>query len=698
MQIGRLFSLARSLIVAAVIVIPALAQSNPYESNIRAFEAADVASPPRPNSIDFVGSSSIVNWVSLAADFPRYNVLNRGFGGSSAPDALFFFDRIVTPYRPPIVVFYEGDNDIAAGRTPDQVFNDWTNFVGRVRAELPNTHIVYISIKPSPSRAGDLPDQRAVNDRVRAYTTTDPKLHFADVFTPMLTPSGDFRPELYVSDQLHMTPAGYAIWRTVVAPLLDQIADAYPIQIAKPETNAILIDVGAAESTTSSTVGTSIAWNNINATLAGSNTGVLPNLVTTAGSSTMASLRMVSRFNGANENGTTASTLFPANATRDSLFGNTETFNGLANVTPIFKLTGLNSSSTYRFTFYASRTGVSDNRQTRYTVTGGASATVDLNVANNIDQVASIASIAPDAAGECVVALTPGPSNNNANHFTYLGVLRVDDTGSNGASYLFDFGASTTPMDTQTSAPTLVWNNLTPAVGATDSGSLPGLVATNGAGTSINLQMTSRFNAANSNGATASTIYPATATQDSLFGNTETFGGFANIAPAFKFQNLNPSATYDFTFFASRAGVSDNRQTRYTVLGATTAQADLDAANNTNATASVFGIKPDANREIAISLTPGPANTNPNHFTYLGVLQVNWNIANVPAPIVLTATRNADQSLTLHLSAVAGMTYKLQSSVDLKSWQTLQFLPLTASIGAVQIAPSASNVFVRAVQ
>ncbi|MBK7998175.1 MAG: hypothetical protein IPK15_05445 [Verrucomicrobia bacterium] len=46
--------------------------------------------------------------------------------------------------------------------------------------------------------------------------------------------------------------------------------------------------------------------------------GVLPNLVTTDNTATAVSLAMIERFNGANENGTTAATLFPVDATRDS--------------------------------------------------------------------------------------------------------------------------------------------------------------------------------------------------------------------------------------------------------------------------------------------------------------------------------------------------------------------------------------------
>jgi hypothetical protein len=135
---------------------------------------------------------------------------------------------------------------------------------------------------------------------------------------------------------------------------------------------------------------------------------------------------MVSRFNGANDNGTTATPWLPPDATRDSLFGNTESFSGLANVFPKFKLTGLDPAAKYNLTFFASRTGVGDNRETGYTVTGANSGFGALDAANNVTNSVMVTGIIPNAAREILIAIGPAPKNNNANHFTYLGVLRLD--------------------------------------------------------------------------------------------------------------------------------------------------------------------------------------------------------------------------------------------------------------------------------
>lgn len=190
------------------------------EAEIRAFEAADRASPTPPGGIVFFGSSSIRMWRSLDTDFPGLPVLNRGFGGSTLPEAIHYFSRAVLPHRPRTIVFYEGDNDLTFDWGPMRVADDYRTFVRTVRDSLPNTRIVFISLKPSPSRWRLVDQQREANRLVREIVARDTLQTFVDVFTPMLGANGRPRPELFIADSLHMTPAGYAIWREKVAPVL----------------------------------------------------------------------------------------------------------------------------------------------------------------------------------------------------------------------------------------------------------------------------------------------------------------------------------------------------------------------------------------------------------------------------------------------------------------------------------------------
>jgi lysophospholipase L1-like esterase len=159
-------------------------------------------------------------WKSLESDFPGLPVLNRGFGGSTLYEVNHYAPRIVLPYRPRMIVLYAGDNEIATGRTAEQVAGDYRTFVSIVHSALPATRIVFVSVKPSPSRWSFQNVVREANRLVRAITASDPRQTFVDVFTPMLGNEARPRPELFVSDSLHMTPAGYAIWRRQLAPVV----------------------------------------------------------------------------------------------------------------------------------------------------------------------------------------------------------------------------------------------------------------------------------------------------------------------------------------------------------------------------------------------------------------------------------------------------------------------------------------------
>jgi lysophospholipase L1-like esterase len=208
---------APPVVVAKLTPLPDSAR---FATEINAFAHADSVTPPPPDPVLFVGSSSIRMWASLATDFPGVPVLNRGFGGSRMDDLLRYADRIVFRYHPRAIVLYEGDNDLQDGRPPARIAGDVAEFLQRVRVTLPLTRVVCLSVKPSPSRWNIVDRMRQTNALLEAIVSRDTMATYVDVFTPMLGADGRPRPELFLADSLHMTPAGYAIWRDAVAPAL----------------------------------------------------------------------------------------------------------------------------------------------------------------------------------------------------------------------------------------------------------------------------------------------------------------------------------------------------------------------------------------------------------------------------------------------------------------------------------------------
>lgn len=187
-----------------------------WEPEIRQFEELDKSSPPKPGGILFTGSSSIRMWTTLAADFPNHPVTGRGFGGSEMSDLNHYVDRIVIPYAPRHILVYEGDNDLANGKTPQQVLADFQTFVAKVREKLPRTRIDYIAIKPSRARWHLSHQIRETNRSIAAWGRTQSRVGFIDVFRPMLHPDGRLRGELFREDGLHLNAEGYALWTQVI--------------------------------------------------------------------------------------------------------------------------------------------------------------------------------------------------------------------------------------------------------------------------------------------------------------------------------------------------------------------------------------------------------------------------------------------------------------------------------------------------
>lgn len=192
-----------------------------WTADMQRFAAEDAATPAPKEAYVFTGSSSVRMWGTLATDFPGKPVLNRGFGGSQLRDAVHYADQIAVRYRPRMILVYAGDNDINAGRTPQQVLHDFHAFVARIRRDLPDTPIAFLAIKPSPSRADQLARQQQANALVKAEAARLHRVEYIDVATPMLGSDGQARPELFIEDRLHMNPAGYVLWRGIVAPYLD---------------------------------------------------------------------------------------------------------------------------------------------------------------------------------------------------------------------------------------------------------------------------------------------------------------------------------------------------------------------------------------------------------------------------------------------------------------------------------------------
>jgi lysophospholipase L1-like esterase len=216
-----------SLIVWVIVALACVATGAPaehnfarWESAIAAYEQQDRDKPPSQGALLFIGSSTVRRWTTLAQDFPGQRVINRGFGGSEIVDATHFAERILFPYAPRMVFLRAGGNDLWAGKSPEQVFADYKEFVATVHGKLPQTEIVFISLSPSIARWKQADKEKAVNTMVEEYIRRTPHLKYIDTYSLPLGADGQPRPELFVADKLHFNAEGYKLLAESVRPYL----------------------------------------------------------------------------------------------------------------------------------------------------------------------------------------------------------------------------------------------------------------------------------------------------------------------------------------------------------------------------------------------------------------------------------------------------------------------------------------------
>jgi lysophospholipase L1-like esterase len=230
-----------TLCLSVLIVIPSFAQQPapasatplsaapvkqppPFWSEIAEFKHEDSLQRPPSGAILFIGSSSFRKWTNVQSYFPGYTIINRGFGGSTLPDVIRYAGEIIFPYHPKQIVIYCGDNDLANSDsvTATMVFNRFVRLYDLIRSRLKEVDIVYISIKPSPSRVRLMPRMEEANDMIRDFMAKYSHAAFVDVYHSMLTPQGQPIDSFFLADKLHMNEKGYRTWQQILLPYLDK--------------------------------------------------------------------------------------------------------------------------------------------------------------------------------------------------------------------------------------------------------------------------------------------------------------------------------------------------------------------------------------------------------------------------------------------------------------------------------------------
>lgn len=212
----------RCLLMYLLVACAGVLNAQPFASDIAAFRKADSVQFPPKKAILFVGSSSFTKWTDVQAYFPGYPIINRGFGGSTLQDVIRYANDIIFPYQPKQVVIYCGENDVAFSDTvtAETVLARFVQLFAMIREKLPAAQVVFISLKPSPSRWKMQQRVIRTNELISAFISRQSNALYVDVYHKMLGIDGLPLSGIFTADSLHMNAQGYAIWKKAIEPVL----------------------------------------------------------------------------------------------------------------------------------------------------------------------------------------------------------------------------------------------------------------------------------------------------------------------------------------------------------------------------------------------------------------------------------------------------------------------------------------------
>lgn len=162
-------------------------------------KVAELSARVVPPKVVFVGDSITAGgrgWFGLARPLGTVNLARVGFELRQMHPLM----KTASEYRPRHVAFMGGSNDVAAGRTDEEIIRDFAEL-------LPHASIVTLIPLQKPENAERI---ERLNARMRSLAEAR-ALPVIDL-NPLIADGGALKAE-YTTDGLHFSDAAYALWR-----------------------------------------------------------------------------------------------------------------------------------------------------------------------------------------------------------------------------------------------------------------------------------------------------------------------------------------------------------------------------------------------------------------------------------------------------------------------------------------------------
>ena len=203
------------------------------ETNEHVVKMIEEQYPVTEGDVIFYGPSNITYWYSLEQDMLPWRAQNHGMGGCIDEDMMHYAPRLFYPYKPSVVFFQTGSNDIASGIPLETILENKRKMYGMFLREMPQTKLVICSGLPLPGRTQFWDATMETNRLLGQMCWETERLYFLDATEAMLTDHGPerlktsdgrfFQPAYYRMDQIHLNKRGHDVWTALMKDKLREI-------------------------------------------------------------------------------------------------------------------------------------------------------------------------------------------------------------------------------------------------------------------------------------------------------------------------------------------------------------------------------------------------------------------------------------------------------------------------------------------
>ena len=176
----------------------------------------------------FLGDSITEGWARTDLEFFSKGVVGRGISAQTTPQLLVRMHPDVVALKPRVAHIMAGTNDIAHNTGPMSPDDSHNNIMAMCEIAMARKIRIVLGAAPPASKywwrpeAQPKPEALAMNEWLRSHAKKI-RAQFADYASAFVDANGNVKPEL-AQDEVHPTPAGYALMRPMAQAAISKAA------------------------------------------------------------------------------------------------------------------------------------------------------------------------------------------------------------------------------------------------------------------------------------------------------------------------------------------------------------------------------------------------------------------------------------------------------------------------------------------